>query len=93
MTDTGRYDPDQQDELVADAEAVGGRRFVDEVTFAATAVAAQACRWDGRGDEPSAYRSVWLAHARRLIAARRAALIPGQVSAPDSRPRGRPPRR
>ncbi|MGE0346624.1 MAG: hypothetical protein AB7N73_12480 [Gemmatimonadales bacterium] len=92
MTDAARYEPDQQDELVADAEAIGGRRFVDEVTFAATAVAAQACRWDGCGDEPPAYRSAWLAHARRLIAARRAALIPSQVTAPVPRPRSRHPR-
>jgi len=92
MTDAERCEPDQQDDLMADAEAIGGRAFVEEVTVAATARAAQVCCWAGRGEEPAAYRGAWLAHARLLIAARRAALAPGQVTAPDSRPRSRPPR-
>ncbi|WP_098956480.1 hypothetical protein [Pseudonocardia sp. N23] len=55
--------------------AVGGPRFVDEVTFEATALAQQTCPWDGRGDEPETYRSAWLAHLGQLVAARRAALL------------------
>lgn len=69
------YEPDLQDELIGDAMAVGGRRFVEEATFEATALAEQTCPWDGRGDEPAAYRSAWLAHLGQLVAARRAALL------------------
>lgn len=91
MTSSERYEPDQQDELIADAEAIGGRAFVEEVTFAAAALAARTCRWDGRGDEPAHYRSAWLAHARELIAARRAALSAGRIADPAPRSGGRPP--
>jgi len=69
------YEPDLQDELIGDAMAVGGRQFVDEVTFEATALAEHTCPWDGRGDEPAEYRSAWLAHLGQLVAARRAALV------------------
>lgn len=82
------YEPDLQDELIGDAMAVGGRRFAEEATFEATALAEQTCPWDGRGDEPAAYRSAWLAHLGQLVAARRAALVRSSAT-PHPRPERR----
>lgn len=68
------YEPDAQDELIADAEALGGRAFADEVTFEAAAAADTMCPWDGTGDEPPDRRSTWLAVGWQLVARRRAKL-------------------
>lgn len=70
------YEPDAQDELIADAEALGGRAFADEVTFEATAAADTMYPWDGTGGEPPDRWSTWLAVGRQLVAQRRSEMGP-----------------
>ena len=67
------YEPDEHDELVGEALAVGGPVFVEALHWAATEAAEQSCPWDGYGDEPLEYRSAWLTAARRIVADRRTA--------------------
>lgn len=65
------YTPDEQDELIGDADAAGGSAFVEELHYLATEEADTLCPWDGDGEEPPLYRALWLGAARRLIAERR----------------------
>lgn len=74
----GAYEPDRQDELMGDAEAVGGRAFVHEVTYLATELTTRDFSWSGHGPEPAEYRQAWLDHAQQIIADRRAQLRPRQ---------------
>lgn len=68
------YEPDEQDEIITDAMAVGGPAFVEELHYAAMDAAEAACPWDGNGPEPEEYARAWLAAARHLVAERRATL-------------------
>lgn len=84
------YEPDLQDELIGDAEALGGRAFVDQVTFEATSAADAVAPWDGTEDEPPGRRSTWLAVGWQLVAQRRAELgLPGTLHG-DARPERAP---
>lgn len=65
------YQPDEQDELIGDADAAGGSAFVQELHYLATEEADTLCPWDGDGEEPPLYRALWLDAARRLVAERR----------------------
>lgn len=67
-------EPDEHDELVADAMDVGGPAFADELHWSALETTEVVCPWDGVGVEPPEYRQAWLAAARRIIAERRTAL-------------------
>lgn len=74
------YEPNEQDEIVGDAMAVGGPAFVEQVHYAAMEAAEAVVPWDGNGDEPAAYRAIWVAFARKMVAERRLAL---RTSAPQ----------
>ena len=78
VSSAGAYEPDRQDELMGDAEAVGGRAFVHEVTYLATELTTRDLSWSGHGPEPAGYRQAWLDHAQQIIADRRAQLRPRQ---------------
>lgn len=79
------YTPDEQDELIGDADAAGGSAFVDELHYLATEEVEALCPWDGVGEEPPLYRALWLDAARRLIADRRKQL--GRAEATQDGPR------
>ncbi|MBW0105872.1 hypothetical protein [Pseudonocardia sp. KRD291] len=70
------YEPSEQDEIVGDAMAVGGPAFVEELHYAAMEAAEAVVAWDGNGDEPAAYRAIWVAFARKMVAERRLRLRP-----------------
>lgn len=65
------YEPDMQDELITDADALGGRAFVERLNTVAAAAADAVCGpWDDPGPEPPDRREAW---AGRGVGARRAA--------------------
>jgi hypothetical protein len=65
------YVPDEQDELIGDAEAVGGQAFAEQLQYRASAETDALCQWDGRGKEPVFRRVMWLEAAHRLVDERR----------------------
>lgn len=69
------YQPDQQDQVLNDAEALDGPAFVELVTHTATAEVDESHPWDRQGEEPAGRREAWLAAAERLVAERRAELF------------------
>lgn len=83
------YEANEQDEVIGDAMAVGGPAFVEDLHYAAMAAAEAVVPWDGNGEEPAAYRAIWVAFARRMVAERRAALGSSPTPAP-ARPEAGP---
>ena len=80
------YVPDEQDEIVGDAMAVGGPAFVEELHYAAMEAAEAVVPWDGNGREPDAYRAIWVAFARKMVAERRHALSASRTPEPAPEP-------
>ena len=76
------YPPDEQDEIVGDAMAVGGPAFVEELHYAAMEAAQAVVPWNGDGPEPAAHRAIWVAFARTMVAERRRAVRSPRVRAP-----------
>jgi hypothetical protein len=64
-------EPDEQDELIGDAMALGGPAFVQELRYIAREAAAQV-PWDGRGPAPPEYTQAWLASSETAVDAGRA---------------------
>ena len=74
------YFPDEQDDLMAEAEALGGRAYAQMVQIGASIEACELVPWDGTGDEPPERREAWLWAARSMIDARWALLHRGPYS-------------
>ena len=75
------YEADDQDAIIGEALAAGGRAFVSELHAQAADRAAQAIGWDQTGPEPAGYRSVWLIVARQILTERVRSASPHDPSA------------
>jgi hypothetical protein len=77
------YGPDEQDELIGDATALGGPGFVEGLHYAATRplMLQTSAPWDGRGLEPAGAPASLACGATQLVAERRARVLSGSDSA------------
>ena len=66
------YEPDEQDEIIGDAMALGGPAFIQQLHDDSAAAAELIVPWTGLGAEPPGYWEAWIIAARRVLAERRA---------------------
>ena len=77
------YTPDEQDTLVGEAMALGGRGLVNELSDRAARLAALVNEWDGVPPEPPHYKATWLLSFRQFLDQAKAG---GLTATPDPPP-------